>query len=113
MVSPIVEVLPALVSPFLKAVIGAIDNSRYKSAKAEAISALELALLWETIGKGNAEKALELARENSDLARTNSELVRENSDLRGTIDTLQNLINKMRQDIAAMQKEANNEEYHY
>ena len=109
----VITALPALLSPLIQAAMDAYKEGHEHALKAHLIAAEDQAKLWETVGKGNAEKALELARENSDLARTNSELVRENSDLRGTIDTLQNLINKMRQDIAAMQKEANNEEYHY
>ncbi len=93
------SILPALVSPIIEAAIEALKDERYKTLKLDLLAAKAQAEMWEEFGRKNAEKAVELARENSEL--------------RGQIDTMRQLIEQLRRDISILQKEASNEGYHY
>lgn len=74
--------LPALVSPIIEAALDALNEQRLSVLKGHLVQALEQARLWEAVSKENARLA---------------------ADRWSQLETKENIINRLRQDLAALQ----------
>lgn len=104
--------LPALISPLIEAAITAVKEGHIQTLQAHLIEALDKARLFEAVSKKNAECARQFFMERNRFRRERNSLEgllhereKEIAELTDRVTRQEKIIESLRADLAAMQRE--------